>query len=62
MAWLLIFDYLEILQAWRIYEYNVIQWWMCQNCHRIKNNEWCNITQNYTMYNLNPTHIYKTKT
>jgi len=27
----MIFDYLEILQAWRTYEDNVIHWWICQN-------------------------------
>ena len=36
MTWLLIFDYLKILQEWRIYEDNIIKWWICQNLHQIK--------------------------
>ena len=34
---MLIFDYLEISQALRIYEENIIQRWICQNSHSIKN-------------------------
>ena len=30
------FNFLEILQAWKIYEENVIQWWICQNSPSIK--------------------------
>ena len=36
MTWLLIFDHLETLQAWRIYEDNVIRRWIYQNSHLIK--------------------------
>ena len=36
MTKLLIFYYLEILQGWRIYEDNIIQWWICQNLHPLK--------------------------
>ena len=36
MTWLLIFDHLETLQAWRIYEDNVIRQWIYQNSHLIK--------------------------
>ena len=36
MTQLLIFYHLEILQAWRIYEDNIIQRWICQNLHPFK--------------------------
>ena len=36
MTWLLIFDHLETLQAWRIYEDNIIWRWIYQNSHLIK--------------------------
>ena len=36
MTWLLIFDQLEILQAWRIYEDNIIKRQIFQNLHQIK--------------------------
>ena len=36
MIWLLIFDHLETLQAWRIYEDNIIWRWIYQNSHLIK--------------------------
>ena len=29
-------DHFEILQIWRIYKDNVIQWLICQNSHSIK--------------------------
>ena len=38
MTWLLIFNHLEILQVWKIYEDNVIYRWICQNTHPIKKN------------------------
>ena len=44
MTWLLIFDHLEILQAWRIYEDNVINGGFVKIGILLKNNEWCNIT------------------
>ena len=36
MAWLLIFNFFEILQTLKIYEDNVIQRSICQNTHQIK--------------------------
>ena len=36
MTSLLIFDHLEILQVWRIYKNNVIQWSIYQISHTVK--------------------------
>ena len=43
MTWLLISDYFENLQAWRIYEDNVTNGGFVKIHIQFKNIEWCNI-------------------
>ena len=49
MTCLLIFDHLENFQAWRVYEYNVIQRYICQNAQ--SNN---NLLNDVTMVKVTP--------